>query len=61
MRALLKLIRIIQEKKGLKGRKVRRINPWNPLSYVVVLLASILVYVQIYRNKRSLRRYKSFK
>jgi hypothetical protein len=42
MRALLKLIWVIQEKKGLKGRRVRRINPWNPLSYLVTVMVLII-------------------
>jgi len=42
MRKLLNKILVLQEKRGIKGRLIRRINPWNPISYIVVLLATLL-------------------
>lgn len=41
MRKLLKLICVIQEK-DLASRIKRRINPFNPLSYIVIVITLIV-------------------
>ena len=49
MRKLLKILFIIQEKKKLdefkRTRTLRRINPYNPLSYLAMLITILLAII----------------
>lgn len=37
---ILKKLNVIQEK--IEGKRYRRINPWNPLSYITIVLTFVV-------------------
>jgi len=45
MRKIAIYTKVLQEKPGKYGGKIRRLNPWNPLSYILIIMTFLVGFV----------------